>query len=153
MLMLKSLLPPRTVSTHQQIQIEHSFDDLCVVILLRRDCSDRTPPDASMKRVGASSALSSHSDTDKKESDGRDPPHGVGPHVHSGVVGAHEGKLVNKRRQSDCWIDRNMRLVYDGTEQQAWWKKPLHYAIFCGMGFFPRFHSRVAFIGHSNFRR
>ena len=36
--------------------------------------SDRTPPDATMKRVNAPSAWTSPSGLDKKESDGRDPP-------------------------------------------------------------------------------
>ena len=48
--------------------------------------SDGTPPDATMKRVGAPSAWSSPSDLDKKEFDGRDPPQGVAPHGHRGVV-------------------------------------------------------------------
>ena len=52
--------------------------------------SDRTPPDATMKAVDAPSALSSPSDLDKKESDGRDPPQGVVPHAHRGVGGAPE---------------------------------------------------------------
>ena len=47
---------------------------------------DRTPPDASMKRVGAPSAWSSHSYLNKKESDGLDLPQGVAPHAHRGVV-------------------------------------------------------------------
>ena len=51
--------------------------------------SDRTPPYATMKRVGAPSAWSSPSDLDKKESDGRDPPQGVAPHAHRGVVTAY----------------------------------------------------------------
>ena len=34
-----------------------------------------------MKPVDAPSAWSSHSDLDKKESDGRDPPQGVAPHA------------------------------------------------------------------------
>ena len=50
--------------------------------------SDRTPSDAIMKRVDAPSAWTSPSDLDKKESDGRDPPQGVAPHAHTGVVGA-----------------------------------------------------------------
>ena len=49
-----------------------------------------TPPDATMKRVGALSVWSSSSDLDKKESDGRDPPQGIAPHAHRGIVGAHE---------------------------------------------------------------
>ena len=52
--------------------------------------SDRTPPDANMKRVGAPSTWTSPSDLDKKESDGRHPPQGVAPHAHRGVVGAPE---------------------------------------------------------------
>ena len=52
--------------------------------------SDRTPPDATMKRVGAPSAWTSPYDLDRKESDGRDPPQGVAPHAHRGVVGAHD---------------------------------------------------------------
>ena len=40
--------------------------------------------------MDASSAWSSHSDLDKKESDGRDLPEGVAPHAHRGVVGAPE---------------------------------------------------------------
>ena len=52
--------------------------------------SDRPPPDAYMKPVDAPSAWSSLSDLDKKESDGRDPPQGVAPHAHRGVVGAHD---------------------------------------------------------------
>ena len=36
--------------------------------------SDRTPPSPNMKRVGAPSAWTSHSDLDKRESDGRDTP-------------------------------------------------------------------------------
>ena len=51
---------------------------------------NRPPLDATMKRVDAPSAWSSTSDLDKKESDGRDPPQGVAPHVHRGVVGAPE---------------------------------------------------------------
>ena len=43
-----------------------------------------------MKPVDASSAWSRPSDLDKKESDGRDPPEGVVPHAHRGVVGAYE---------------------------------------------------------------
>ena len=42
-----------------------------------------------MKPVDTLSAWSSHSDLDKKGSDGRDLPQGVAPHAHSGVVGAH----------------------------------------------------------------
>ena len=41
-----------------------------------------------MKRVDALSPWSSPSDLDKKESDERDPPQGVAPHAHRGVVGA-----------------------------------------------------------------
>ena len=52
--------------------------------------SDRTSPDATMKRVGAPSTWISPSDLDKKESDGRHPPQGVAPHAHKGVVGAPE---------------------------------------------------------------
>ena len=52
--------------------------------------TDRTPPDATIKRVGAPSAWTSPSDLDRKESDGRDSPQGVAPHAHRGVVGAHE---------------------------------------------------------------
>ena len=37
---------------------------------------------------GGISAWFSPSDRDKKESDGRDPPQGVAPHAHRGVVGA-----------------------------------------------------------------
>ena len=51
--------------------------------------SNRTPPEANMKCVDATSAWSIHSDFDKKESGGRDPPQGVAPHAHGGVVGAH----------------------------------------------------------------
>ena len=40
------------------------------------------------QRVGAPSAWTSPSDLDRKESDGRDPPQGVAPHAHRGVVGA-----------------------------------------------------------------
>ena len=35
---------------------------------------DKTPPDATMKRVGAPSAWSIYSNLDRKESDGRDLP-------------------------------------------------------------------------------
>ena len=42
------------------------------------------------KRVDAPSAWCSPSDLDKKESRGRDPPHGVAPHADRGVVGTHE---------------------------------------------------------------
>ena len=42
---------------------------------------------------GRPSAWSSHSDLDEKESDERDPPQGVAPHAHRGVVGAHAGDL------------------------------------------------------------
>ena len=52
--------------------------------------SEIRPPDATMKRVGAPSAWFSHSDLDKKESDGRDPPQGVAPHAHEDVIGARE---------------------------------------------------------------
>ena len=52
--------------------------------------SDRTPYDANMKSVDAPPAWSSPSDLDYKESDGRDPPQGVAPHPHRGVVGAHD---------------------------------------------------------------
>ena len=47
-----------------------------------------------MRRVGAPSAWSSPSDLDKKESDGRDPPQGVAPHAHRGVVGAPDITVV-----------------------------------------------------------
>ena len=50
--------------------------------------SDKTPPDATMKPGDAPSAWSSPSDLDRKKSDGRDPPQGVAPHAHRGVVGA-----------------------------------------------------------------
>ena len=36
------------------------------------------------------SEINSISDLEKKESDGRDPPQGVAPHAHRGVVGASE---------------------------------------------------------------
>ena len=52
--------------------------------------SDRTPPYAITKRVGAPSAWTSPSDLDKRELDGRDLPQGVAPHAHRGVVGAPE---------------------------------------------------------------
>ena len=43
-----------------------------------------------MKPEDAPLAWSSSSDLDKKEPDGQDPPEGVAPHAHRGVVGAHE---------------------------------------------------------------
>ena len=52
--------------------------------------SDRTPPDATMKHVGAPSAWSRPSDLDKKESDGRDSPQEVVPHAHRCLVCAPE---------------------------------------------------------------
>ena len=52
--------------------------------------SDRTPPYAITKRVDSPSTWTSPSDLDRKESDGRDPPQGVEPHAHRGVIGAPE---------------------------------------------------------------
>ena len=52
--------------------------------------SYKTSPDAIMKPMDDPSAWSSHSDLDKKDSDGRDLPQGVAPHAHRGVVGAHD---------------------------------------------------------------
>ena len=55
--------------------------------------SDRIPPDANVKPVAAPLAWSICSDLDKKESDGRDPPQGVAPHAHRGVV-AYRGRVL-----------------------------------------------------------
>ena len=64
--------------------------------------SDRTPqqphcyrtPDATIKPVDAPSAWSCPSDLDKKKSDGREPPQGVAPHAHRGVIGAPRTKSL-----------------------------------------------------------
>ena len=50
--------------------------------------SDRTPLDATMKRVDTPAAWSSHSEPDETQPDGRDAPQEVAPHAHRGVVGA-----------------------------------------------------------------
>ena len=51
---------------------------------------DRTPPDTTMKSVDVLLAWSSNLDIDKKASSGWDPPEGVAPHAHRGIVGAHK---------------------------------------------------------------
>ena len=62
--------------------------------------SERQARHAHILRIGLRLAIaqtpgrprhgSSPSDVDKIESDEQDPPQGVAPHAHKGVVGAHE---------------------------------------------------------------
>ena len=49
-----------------------------------------------MKRVDAPLARTSPSDLYEKESDGRNPPRGVAPHAHRGVVGAELSVLFTE---------------------------------------------------------
>ena len=56
-----------------------------------------------MKRVGAPLAWTSPSDLDKTRSNGRDPPQGVEPHAHRGVVGATVTRGTVSEKDSELY--------------------------------------------------
>ena len=81
--------------------------------------SDRTPPDATMKPVGAPSAWSSPSDIGKKASDGQNPPQGVAPHTCRGVVGADD---MHERNRSHSFRHVQPLSIYLPAPRENYFK-------------------------------